>query len=118
MLTRRIALAFVVLALLACSGAESATVAVPPTSTTLGPASEPLVAFEASWLCQVQRFAFAEVADIDSELVAALEAEGSSAAEYADFKARLDDTPELRTEIRERFEAQCAASEPVSETES
>lgn len=117
-MSRRILISLLIgLTLTACNGASADTVVVPPTSTTLGPASEPLVAFEASWLCQVQRFAFAEASDIDAERDAALTNQGFSQDEYADFKLRLDDQPALRAEIRERFQVECAASVPVGESD-
>lgn len=78
-------------------------------------ASEPLVEFEASWLCQVQRFAFTELSDIDTEKSVALDSAGFSEVEYAEFGARLDDDSALRTEVKDRFLAQCASAEPVSE---
>lgn len=105
--TRLLALAAVILA--AC-GAASAEGVLPPV-TTLPPASEPLVEFEASWLCQVQRFAFVDISEIEIQHRRALDGAGFTTAEYADFEVRLEDDGDLRAEVKDRFIAGCAAVE-------
>ncbi len=86
-----------------------------PPSTTLPPASEPLVAFEASWLCQVQRFAYTDISEIETQQRRALEGAGFSSADYADFEVRLEEDADLRAEVKDRFVTGCAAVEVTGE---
>ncbi len=109
--TRLLVLVAVVLSACGAASAEGVLPVVP----TLPPASEPLVEFEASWLCQVQRFAFSDLSEIETQKRRALEGAGFTSADYADFQVRLEDDGDLRSEVKDRFIDGCAAVEITGE---
>jgi ABC-type transport system substrate-binding protein len=120
---------FLVLLLLsACTGAEPAepttTTNQAPTTTPAGsqisaePAAPPeldpsltgddlLVAIEARWMCDVQRFAFSDLGVLNEALDERLAASGLSRTEYDVFKAQLETRIELREQVLAEYDAYC-----------
>lgn len=69
--------------------------------------AELLRSLEARWMCDVQRYTFDEVGDIQSELDSRLAGNGVSAEQYRAFKDDLIDDPDLRAEVALEFVAYC-----------
>ncbi len=67
-----------------------------------------LARLEGRWMCDVQRFTFEDVGAIESELEARVVAAGYAVADYAEFKAILAETPDLREQVRKAYEEYCA----------
>ncbi len=69
---------------------------------------EVLARVEGRWMCDVQRYTFEDVADIEAELAARVVAAGYDLADYETFKAVLGEDPELRAQVRGVYEEYCA----------
>ncbi len=68
-----------------------------------------VIAFQASWLCELQRRNFADLDALDAALDEALSANGVGRADYDDFLASLPESQELRDEVLSLFEQRCRA---------
>ena len=66
-----------------------------------------LASLEGRWMCDVPRFTFDEVVDIQAELDARLASNGVTAEQYRAFKDDLTDSPELRDHVAIEFAAYC-----------
>jgi len=66
-----------------------------------------LSSLEGRWMCDVQRYTFDEVGDIQAELDARLAGNGVTAEQYRAFKDDLIDSPELRETVAVEFSAYC-----------
>ena len=66
-----------------------------------------LVAVAAEWQCDLQRFAFDSLSDLDELLAETLAARGVSAEEYEAFQLELESDRELREEVLSVYEADC-----------
>jgi hypothetical protein len=66
-----------------------------------------LSSIEGRWQCDVQRFTFADVGDIQAELDARLAGNGVTAEQYRAFKDDLIDDPDLRAEVAVEFTGYC-----------
>ena len=73
-------------------------------------ADRQLAALEGEWLCDVQRFAFADTAERDARLESRLTAAGTTRAEYDAFIDDLPASAERRALVREAFATACPAS--------
>lgn len=69
------------------------------------------VALEARWQCDVQRQAFAELGDINAEFDNRLASEGVTPDEYASFKAELEVSPQLRSEVLDAYDQYCLTAD-------
>jgi len=69
------------------------------------------VALEARWQCDVQRQAFAELGDMNTEFESRLASEGITPDEYASFKAELEGSPQLRSEVLDAYDQYCATAD-------
>jgi len=58
-------------------------------------------------MCDVQRYTFDEVGDIQAELDSRLAGNGVTAEQYRAFKDDLIDNPELRQTVAVEFTAYC-----------
>ncbi len=58
-------------------------------------------------MCDVQRFTFDDVGDIQAELDTRLTGNGVTAEQYRAFKDDLIDQPDLRAEVAVEFTAYC-----------
>ncbi len=67
-----------------------------------------LVAFEALWKCDIQRYAFDDLKAIETGLTARLTDSGIAREEYDDFKGALDLDNELRLHTRLAFREVCS----------
>ena len=119
----------VLLALTACSGTDQTspetTAPTPTTSTTIAgsqtsaepippPVLDPdlegealLVAIEARWMCDIQRFAFPDLAAMNEALEERLSPHGLGRAEYDSFKMEIEDRIELRELVLAEYESYC-----------
>ena len=66
-----------------------------------------LASIEGRWMCDVQRYTFDDVGDIQVELDARLAGNGVSAEQYRAFKDDLIDSSELRGDVAAYFAAYC-----------
>lgn len=66
-----------------------------------------LASIEGRWMCDVQRFTFEEVGDIQAELDARLDGNGVTAEQYRAFKDDLIDSSELRETVAVEFTGYC-----------
>ena len=66
-----------------------------------------MASLEGRWMCDVQRYTFDEVGDIQSELDSRLAGNGVSAEQYRAFKDDLTKQPELREMVDTEFVAYC-----------
>lgn len=66
-----------------------------------------LSAIEGRWLCDVQRFTFEDLGDIDAALDERLAENGFTRETYRSFKDRLADDPRIRDEVQTVFESYC-----------
>ena len=88
--------ALVVVAAAAAIGACSATTY-----------SQDVIAAEATWLCDIPRFAYESAVDIDAELDVILESAGVERATYDEFKEALDTDASLRDRVAAAFDEAC-----------
>ena len=66
-----------------------------------------LSSIEGRWMCDVQRYTFDDVGDIQAELDARLAGNGVTPEQYHAFKDDLIDDPDLRAEVGVEFTAYC-----------
>lgn len=66
-----------------------------------------LASLEGRWMCDVQRYTFDEVGDIQAELDSRLAGNGVSAEQYRAFKDDLSKRPELREMVDTELIAYC-----------
>lgn len=83
----------------ACTVSTTGTTLPEPTSP-LGDEYTALVAFEARWKCDIQRYALDDLLTIGTELSKRLVDSGISADTYDRFKAMLDLDDDLRLHTR------------------
>ncbi len=69
--------------------------------------TELMASLEARWMCDVQRYTFDEVGDIQTELDSRLAGNGVSAEQYRAFKDDLTKQPELREQVGAELVAYC-----------
>lgn len=68
---------------------------------------ELLTAIEARWMCDVQRYTFDEIGDIEAELNSRLSGNGVTAEQYRAFKDDLTKQAELRDAVSVDLAAYC-----------
>ena len=66
-----------------------------------------LSSIEGRWMCDVQRYTFDDVGDIQAELDTRLAGNGVTAEQYRAFKDDLVDGPELREDVATEFTGYC-----------
>jgi len=66
-----------------------------------------MTSLEGRWMCDVQRYTFDEVGDIQGDLDSRLAGNGVSAEQYRAFKDDLTKQPELREMVDTEFVAYC-----------
>jgi hypothetical protein len=66
-----------------------------------------LASIEGRWMCDVQRYTFDEVGDIQAELDARLAGNGVTSEQYRAFKDDLIDSSELRETVAVEFTSYC-----------
>jgi hypothetical protein len=66
-----------------------------------------LASIEGRWMCDVQRFTFDEVGDIQAELDARLAGNGVSSEQYKAFKDDLIKQPDLRRLVETELTTYC-----------
>jgi hypothetical protein len=66
-----------------------------------------MASLEARWMCDVQRYTFEEVGDIQAELDSRLAGNGVTAEQYRAFKDDLIGSSDLRDQIANDFAAYC-----------
>ena len=66
-----------------------------------------LSSIEGRWMCDVQRYTFDDVGDIQAELDTRLEGNGVTPEQYRAFKDDLIDDPDLRASVAIEFTAYC-----------
>jgi hypothetical protein len=66
-----------------------------------------LASIEGRWMCDVQRYTFDEVGDIQAELDVRLAGNGVTAEQYRAFKDDLIDSSELRETVAFEFTGYC-----------
>ena len=76
----------------------------------LDPETRTLVEFEAAWQCDLTRFAFDELSEIDAMRAELQEAQGVSDEDYEAFLARLASEPDLATLVVE-LNADCGGND-------
>jgi len=69
--------------------------------------AELLASIEGRWMCDVQRYTFDDVGDIQAELDSRLAGNGVTAEQYRAFKDDLIDQADLRAEVAIEFTAYC-----------
>ena len=67
-----------------------------------------LIAVEARWMCDVQRYAFDDLSGFDAELESRLFERGLSRSDYEAFKERLAEDPDIRGGVRAAYDEVCA----------
>ncbi len=66
-----------------------------------------LVAVAAEWQCDLQRFAFDSLSDLDELLAETLAARGVSVDEFEAFELELESDRDLREQVLAVYEADC-----------
>jgi hypothetical protein len=66
-----------------------------------------MASLEARWMCDVQRYTFEEVGDIQAELDSRLAGNGVTAEQYRAFKDDLIGSSNLRDQVANDFAAYC-----------
>lgn len=74
----------------------------------LAESDQVLVAFEAEWLCEVTRHAYADLSAMDEARAALMGSYGVVDSAYADFKHRLAADAELRHHVSTAHTSACA----------
>lgn len=69
--------------------------------------AELLASIEGRWMCDVQRYTFDQVGDIQAELDTRLAGNGVTAEQYRAFKDDLIDSAELRDIVAVEFATYC-----------
>lgn len=96
----------------------TSTISVPKVQLTAEPVSPPeldgnltgddlLVAIEARWICDVQRFAYSDLDAMNDALTERLSTYGLSQTDYDTFKAELEDRVDLREQVLVDYDAYC-----------
>lgn len=92
----------------AASGSQLSSEPLPPPDLDPGLTGDDLwVAIEGRWMCDVQRYAFSDLAVLNQALDDRLGDHGLSRAEYEAFKARLETQIELREQVLTEYDAYC-----------
>ena len=106
------------LALGACSAPAEDGAAADPLAglDELDDATRTMVEFEATWQCDVTRFAFDDVAEMDAMLDDRLAAEQLTRDDLEDFRARLGVDEDLQRFVAELSDA-CGGAADGSDTE-
>lgn len=90
---------------------EGTEISVDPTTPDPVPSDlageELLVAVEARWMCDVQRFAFPDLSAMSNALDEHLADYGVTRADYDDFKAEMEERIELREQVLDGYDAYC-----------
>jgi hypothetical protein len=68
---------------------------------------ELLVALEARWMCDVQRFAFPDLTAMNDALDEHLTTYGVERASYDQFKSEMEDRIELRQLVLDAYDEYC-----------
>ncbi len=68
-----------------------------------------LVAFQARWVCELQRRTFSDLSDLDIALDEALTETGLSRPAYDEFTATMADSQALRDEVLKLYGERCRA---------
>ena len=90
------------------SGSQLSAEPLPPPELDAGLTGDDLlVALEARWMCDVQRFAFSDLGAMNEALDQRLSPHGLSRADYDVFKAQLETQIELREQVLTGYEAYC-----------
>jgi len=66
-----------------------------------------LVAIEARWMCDVQRFAFSDLSAMNEALNDRLKPHGLTRPDYDAFKANLEDRIDLREQVLAEYDSYC-----------
>jgi len=69
--------------------------------------AELLASIEGRWVCDVQRYTFDDIGDIQAELDGRLAGNGITAEQYRAFKDDLIDDSELRDTVAVEYAAYC-----------
>ena len=80
-----------------------------PTTEASAPRTEPLplTVLEGRWACDVQRYAFKSLDDMETQLNGRLAAAGYSRDDYDVFKQRLSIDQDLTSEVSAEYAAYC-----------
>jgi hypothetical protein len=100
----------VLLVLVSCGsvGVLSSNGDLPPRpATPIADEYVDLVALEAKWKCDVERYAFEDLGSLTAELDERLVGAGISTEEYQAFVLLLDEEDELRLHVRWAYEDLC-----------
>lgn len=95
------------LALTGCGASVDAAGSAPTTVPLTE--DERLATIEGSWLCDVQRFAFDDLAEVDAKLDVRLADDGFDRQDYESFKADLARRADLRRMVVDAFNQACLA---------
>lgn len=68
-----------------------------------------VIAFQADWMCELQRRNFTDLAAADTALLEALADTGLSRPDYDEFLMDMADSQELRDEVLSLFQQRCRA---------
>lgn len=92
---------------------STTTVAVADSSEPAGEPivteNEDLIAFQARWVCELQRRTFSDLSGMDSALDDALADTGLSRPAYDEFTATMADSQALRDEVLRLYSERCRA---------
>lgn len=94
----------------ACSAPSEDTASASDALAALDEETRTHVEFEAAWQCDLTRFAFDDLAEIETMRTEQLEAYGLTEQAHADFVARLDAEPDL-AEIVSEISGDCAGTD-------
>ncbi len=72
-----------------------------------GTSYEQEIALEAHWQCDVHHRTYSDLNEMEAALDSRLASEGISADRYAEFKAAMEASPDLRSETLAAYEAYC-----------
>ena len=89
-------------------GSQLSAEPIPPPEFDSGLTGEDLlVAIEARWMCDVQRFAFSDLSAMNEALNDRLEPHGLTRSDYDTFKADLEGRIDLREQVLAEYEGYC-----------
>ena len=90
------------------AGSQLSAEPIPPPEFDSGLTGDDLlVAIEARWMCDVQRFAFSDLSAMNEALNDRLEPHGLTRSDYDTFKADLEDRIDLREQVLAEYEGYC-----------
>ena len=96
------------LVLVGCGSVGSVSGELAPRPTTpIADAHVDLVALEAKWKCDVERYAFEDLDSLTEELDKRLADAGVSTGDYEAFLRLLDEDDDLRLHVRWAYEDRC-----------